>query len=42
MKFKSLFFSLISITALLTGCATTQPVITHNNFNSTLWVHMFS
>lgn len=38
MKFKFLFFSLLTTTALLTGCATTQPEITNNNFNSTLWV----
>lgn len=30
--------SILIITALLTGCATTQPEITDNNFNSTLWV----
>lgn len=38
MKFKLLFLSILTITALLTGCATTQPEITNNNFNSTLWV----
>ncbi|MDZ7718488.1 MAG: HAD family acid phosphatase [Balneolaceae bacterium] len=38
MKFKFLFLSILTITALLTGCATTQPEITNNNFNSTLWV----
>lgn len=38
MKVKYLFLSFLTITALLTGCATTQPEITNNNFNSTLWV----
>lgn len=37
MNFK-LTISFFLITALLTGCATTQPEITNNNFNSTLWV----
>ena len=38
MNFKTTIIYLFSITALLTGCATTQPEITNNNFNSTLWV----
>ncbi len=38
MRLKSIILPILSITALLTGCATTQPEITHNNFNSTLWV----
>ncbi|MCG2590522.1 5'-nucleotidase, lipoprotein e(P4) family [Rhodohalobacter sulfatireducens] len=38
MNLKSTFLSILSITALLTGCVTTQPEITNNNFNSTLWV----
>lgn len=37
-RFKSTLLSLLTITTLLTGCATTQPEITNNNFNSTLWV----
>lgn len=38
MKLKFSIFLYLSITTLLTGCATTQPEITNNNFNSTLWV----
>lgn len=38
MNFKLATLSIFTITALLTGCATTQPKITNNNFNSTLWV----
>jgi acid phosphatase len=38
MNLKFTIFFFLSITALLTGCATTQPEITNNNFNSTLWV----
>lgn len=38
MNLKFAFFSILTITALLTGCATTQPDILNNNFNSTLWV----
>lgn len=38
MKFKLSIFQYLLVTALLTGCATTQPEITNNNFNSTLWV----
>lgn len=38
MKSKFVFLVILVITALLNGCATTQPEITNNNFNSTLWV----
>jgi acid phosphatase len=38
MNLKFTFLMIFSITALLTGCATTQPEITNNNFNSTLWL----
>lgn len=38
MNFKSTLLHLLTLTTLLTGCATTQPEITNNNFNSTLWV----
>lgn len=40
MNLKSTFLSILSITALLTGCASTQPDIINNNFNSTLWVQI--
>lgn len=38
MKSKFLFLSILTITTLLTGCATTQPEITNNNFKSMLWI----
>jgi acid phosphatase len=38
MNLKPIFLFILIISTLLTGCATTQPEITNNNFNSTLWV----
>lgn len=38
MQYKFLITLFVVVFSVLTGCATTQPEITHNNFNSTLWV----